>query len=142
MNSVPLFLLAAGERYWFHLRNPLQNVTFQAMWQNSVLFLGLALLAALGVWVVIRLVRWRRNRLNTPWGLFGELCVAHGLSYRERHLLKILAIQHGLSQPATLFVDPRLWEGHGGKELFPHVDELRRLRERVFARAAKTVGLN
>lgn len=76
----------------------------------------------------------RQRNSNSPWQLFIDLCKAHKLSRRERHMLHRLAGQHRLDQPAMLFVEPS-W--YGAEKAGPTWDgrhnELDELRQKLFA---------
>lgn len=74
-----------------------------------------------------------RSAGKGPQGLFRELCRAHGLTFRDWWLLRRLARQHLLSEPALLFLDPRPFEaavaGDAWRKTAPR---LRELRSRLF----------
>jgi hypothetical protein len=110
---MPALWLLAAEHYFFHLRNPFRNVTSQQVWQGSLVLI---------------------NR-HSPWRLFRELCAAHRLHPGERSLLKRLAIERKLPHPATLFVEPGLWDCHElGSQWQQQAERLGSLRERLFVR--------
>jgi hypothetical protein len=132
----PTIWLLAAEHYFFHLRNPLRNVTSQQVWQGSLVLIGVVLAGAIAWWLALRWIRYERKNRHSPWRLFRELCAVHRLNLGERSLLKRLAVDRQLPQPATLFVEPSLWDCHElGHEWQQHADRLRGLRERLFARA-------
>jgi len=86
-------------------------------------------------WLVRRMLMLRQRRVtHSPWCLFKELCAAHHLSPRQRQLLKRLAQQHRLEQPATALLDATLWEpqrlGPAWARCLGEVDDL---RKRLFA---------
>jgi hypothetical protein len=102
---------------------------------GAIAFL-LAVLSAV-CWLVSRWLKARDEKtVNSPWGLFHELCAAQGLNHRERQWLSRLARQQGLDQPAALFVEPAWWEpdrlGPTWESVLPQLHEL---RNRLFARA-------
>jgi hypothetical protein len=73
-----------------------------------------------------------RNR-HSPWQLFADLCNAHKLSRHDRHLLRRLAGQHRLDQPAMLFIEPSWFSAEKLGPAWGHRDELEKLRQRLFA---------
>ncbi len=89
---------------------------------------------ALAVAIGLLLVRMRSNfQTDSKRGLFSELCRAHGLNSSSRRLLKRLATGRGLTDAATLFVEPRHFESND----LPHAlqaakGDLQRLRDRIF----------
>ena len=74
------------------------------------LVLWLAILAALALclWIASRWLYRSDRRLpyNNPRRLFRILCRAHGLGAADRRVLARLAQQHGLLNPARLFLEP------------------------------------
>jgi hypothetical protein len=79
---------------------------------------ALGLLAAVGggfVFVALAVLirrwrRWRQSQQDAPGRLLKELCTAHRLRARERRLILQLAAHQQLEHPATLFLEPALWE--------------------------------
>jgi hypothetical protein len=105
-------------------------------WQTVLPLLGgAAVLVLLATWVTLRRLRQReRKTLNSPAKLLAELCQAHGLKHRQRQLLASLARQLNLQQPATLFIEPALWNVDGlGPSWQRCRGELDALRQRLFA---------
>ena len=80
-------------------------------WPTVAVFTSGATAVILAAWLV-RQWQQRREKLavNSPTQLLTELAAAHGLRYRQRHLLHRLARHHKLSHPAVLFVEPALWK--------------------------------
>jgi hypothetical protein len=103
-------------------------------WPGLVVVAVAAILISLAYWL---LRRWRMARAqqlqNSPAHLLQELCVRHGLGGPAQRLLAVLAREQMLEHPATLFVDPRMWEasrlGATGKH---HAAQLDRLRGQIF----------
>ena len=103
-------------------------------WQGPAWMIAIAALAAVTVWLASAWLksRHRRNR-NSPLRLWKELCAAHHLNHRERSLLARLAEHHHLLQPATLFIEPRLWElAEVPVAGSARAAELAALREKIF----------
>jgi hypothetical protein len=72
--------------------------------------------------------------VDSPAKLFRELCQAHQLSFRSRRLLKRLAAARGITDPARLFLEAQHFEAaHLPKKLQSAANEIRRLRDRLFA---------
>jgi hypothetical protein len=98
------------------------------------LILAGAAIAATGVWLALR---WRARRtaenVDCPRRLLKELCVRHGLGYRQRRLVAGVAQERQLEQPALLFVDPRLWEVESTSPFARRRREVEQLRDRLFA---------
>jgi len=75
----------------------------------AVLLAVLAVLVAL--WAIGRLWQLAARRLrHSPLWVFGRLCRAHRLGWKETWLLWRLARQHGLRDPALVFVQPERFE--------------------------------
>jgi hypothetical protein len=97
--------------------------------------IGVVVVVAVSSWLALRWLKYERKNRHSPWRLFRELCAAHQLNAGERSLLRRLAVDRQLPQPATLFVEPSLWDCHElGSEWRQQADRLRSLRERLFAR--------
>ena len=76
----------------------------------------------------------RQRRLSSHGSLFRGLCRTHGLDHRARGLLKQVARQHKLAQPARLFTEPKWLEpGSLPGALRERAAELAKLRNRLFA---------
>ena len=99
-------------------------------WVVVLVAVLLAALAALGVFIVRRLVLL--SRAPQPGrALFDELADAHRLTPPERKILLTLARRENLDDPARLFVDPgylKSWSASGAHPV------LRPLFERLFER--------
>jgi hypothetical protein len=65
--------------------------------------------------------------------LFASLCRAHGLSWSDRRLLRVLAHWRGLADPCKLFIEPRYFDG-SSLEAAPatRLARLQELRARLF----------
>jgi hypothetical protein len=101
----------------------------------------LAIFVIAVVVVIIAAVVWRELkrraartfRADSSAKLFRELCAAHGIKRSSRRLLKQLAEARGVSDPATLFVEPRYFEAQSlPRELKASAKELRLLDETLF----------
>ncbi len=86
-------------------------------------------------WVIIAYLSAHKQREgDSPWRLFADLCSAHKLSRRQRRILKRLALEQQLEQPATLFIEPSCYSKEKlGPDWVCHADEFDRLRQRLFA---------
>jgi hypothetical protein len=101
------------------------------------LFMGLAILAVM-VAAAILLKRLtsnqeRRRGYHNPRALLRELCRAHGLDRPSQRLLKRLAHEQHLAEPARLFVEAERFEPERLGRLSPSAEQFRQLRERLFA---------
>ena len=72
----------------------------------ALLVVLLIALAALGVYIVMRLAALRRRPAG-DLALFAELAEAHGLHPADRKYLIGLARREGLDDPARLFIEKR-----------------------------------
>lgn len=133
MNQVLFMLLAAAEKGG-QTGNKAAEEAGSFEWQGLVAVAVAAIVISLAYWL---LRRWRQSRAqrlqNSPAHLLQELCTRHGLGGPAQRLLAVLAREQKLEHPATLFVDPRLWEanrlGATGKR---HAAQLDRLRGQIF----------
>ena len=98
----------------------------------SIAEVTLAIIVCL--WAMTTYFSAQRERINhSPWRLFSDLCSAHKLSRRERQVLKRLASQHRLDQPAILFVEPSWFSAEKlGANWVRRGEEVDRLRQRLF----------
>lgn len=97
-----------------------------------VFLLGLAAVFAI-LWLV---ARWseRRVRSDSSLGLFLTLAKAHAVSWSDRWLLWRIARAKGVTEPALLFLDPRLTSPQASYHLAPQsADRLKALRRRFFS---------
>ncbi len=75
--------------------------------QELVILVVVLLVVGVGVYLLVRYFNLRdRVSYTSQRGLFTDLCTAHSLDRHEAQMLKQLARQHGLSQPAHLFLAP------------------------------------
>jgi hypothetical protein len=107
-------------------------------WNTSAVVTFVLCLAAvvLAAWLLVRLAGYQdwRVRCNSPPRLFLVLCRAHRLRWKDRWLLWRLAEQRGLADPARLFLDPSLLDGHDlPAGLARCAGRLDSLRKRLFA---------
>jgi hypothetical protein len=104
-------------------------------WVTVGLLAGVSLAVILIAWLIARWVSARERRIsNSPWRLFKDLTIAHGLNHRERQLLMRLATQFKLEQPTALFVEPAWWEPERlGPAWVRRLPEVEKLRKRLFA---------
>ena len=111
----------------------------QSAWtlNDWLLILGLTVTAALGVWLAVRFLAWRKQRLaNDPQRLFRELCRAHRLGRGEVAVLrKLVRIEH-VDPPARIFLEPRRFKPTAETLLAGSEQQLDRLRERLFGNLA------
>lgn len=87
------------------------------------------------VWGVARMFVKSENgpASKGPQALFRELCRAHGLTLRDWWLLRRLARQHLLHEPAALFLDPRPFEAAISDDAWRKTaPRLRELRGKLF----------
>ena len=76
--------------------------------------------------------------INSPQRLFGQLCRAHRLRWRDRRLLKRMAEFGRINPPVLLFVKPDQFpQDAGGEGLLDDAADVDALRRRLFANADK-----
>jgi hypothetical protein len=98
----------------------------------AVAAIGLAVVAGF-VWRVIKRRASRTFSSDSSSKLFHELCAAHGIRRTSRRLLKQLADARGVTDPATLFVEPRYFDVQNlPSELRSSAKELQLLGETLF----------
>ena len=108
---------------------------WQFGWERVGMVAAAATVVVVVIWLIFRLLAMRERRIgNSPWLLFKDLATAHGLTHRERQLLRRLAQQYRLEQPAALFVESAWWEDERlGPAWAKRLPEIERLRRRLFA---------
>lgn len=103
------------------------------------ILLAAASLVALGL-LLRALARWQGHArpCYAPEKLFRSLCRAHRLDRQQRRALQQLAATHRTTQPALVFVDPRLFEPSDLPEPLAQQGELlRQLRRQLFGEALR-----
>ena len=88
------------------------------------------------IWLLSYLMSLQEQRrgYSSPTRLFLSLCKAHGLRWSQWWLLWRVARRQRLRDPARLFLEPkRLEPTRLGASLRSRANELRRLREKLFA---------
>jgi hypothetical protein len=108
-------------------------------WIGLIVFMavltGLARLTIFSQW------RQRQRKIFSPRKLFFEICRAHRLSWPERRLLWRLARSQKLEDPASLFLTPECFDiSRLTVDVRAHAEELRRLRDRLFAAPEKKLN--
>jgi hypothetical protein len=108
---------------------------WQFGWERVGMVAAAATVIAVVIWLIFRLLALRERRVsNSPGVLFKDLATAHGLSHRERQLLRRLAQQYRLEQPAVLFIEAAWWEDERlGPAWAKRLPEIEKLRRRLFA---------
>jgi hypothetical protein len=109
--------------------------------QSSFAWQGVAVIAAVaaGITLLIWIAKsWadsrQRQNANSPLRLFRDLCSVHQLDHRQRRLLSRMAKQLRLEQPATLFIEPALWQVERlGSDWTAAMPQLDRLRKQLFS---------
>jgi hypothetical protein len=104
-------------------------------WMGVASIAEVALAVIICLWIVTTYFSTHRQReSNSPWRLFADLCSTHKLTGRQRRMLKRLAREHELDQPAMLFVEPTWYSAEKvGPGWRRQVEELDGLRQRLFA---------
>ncbi len=76
-------------------------------WQDGVIVLGIIAVMVIAVFVLSKYLQKqeRSERIFHPWKLFGELCLAHGIDFKGRRAMRLLAKSLELDHPAKLFLD-------------------------------------
>lgn len=104
--------------------------------------LGWPLLAVAAVGVALWMfTRYRhggngRRSYNSPRELFRSLCRAHDLDRGQRRLLRKLATQLKLPEPAAIFLRPEHLTEAGPKLMPTRVEAITALRQRLFEEPA------
>lgn len=79
--------------------------------QSGLIILALCAALLLALALILWLIRYRQQRIvDNPDLLFRELCSAHGVTWRQRQLLKKLVRLQGLKDPCLLWLDVELWD--------------------------------
>jgi hypothetical protein len=94
---------------------------------------GAIVLAIVGYYLWNTLVKQRDGRAidATPGDLLAELCRVHELSRAEQALISAVARNNHVSQPASVFIDPELFDrAAGGND--PDAPSCRALRQKLF----------
>jgi hypothetical protein len=104
-------------------------------WGTVGVIAAVATMIAVVIWLVTMLVRYRAQRtIHSPWQLFHDLCTAHGLNHGERSLVRQIARDLQLEQPAVLFVEPAWWEHNRlPSSVKRQLTPIDKLRKRLFA---------
>lgn len=102
---------------------------------HAFLLLGAIIGCVAIVWAVNRWLTWRKRKgFHSTAALFSELARSHGLNARSRMLLKKLAKEQSLSNPAQLFLEPERFDiTKLAKGVTIKSDRLEELRDRIFA---------
>lgn len=102
---------------------------------NDVL-MGIGALVGGGLFFwLLKYLRNRQDRtrpFNSPRRLFRALCKLHGLSGRERSLLRRTAAMNSLKHPAQLFVMPDLLTAKASQVPARQAAEITALRDKLF----------
>jgi hypothetical protein len=88
------------------------------------------------LWGLSRLLNRQEGRrlFNSPKQLLRSLCRAHELTRAQRRLLLQIARSQGMSQPASLFLEPERFDTAARQPQFKsQQDLLRQLRVRLFS---------
>jgi len=102
---------------------------------HAFLLLGVIVGCIATVWAINRWLAWRkRNGFHSATALFSELSSTHGLNMRSRMLLKQLAKEQSLANPAQLFLEPERFDVTKlAKGVSIKPARLEELRDRIFA---------
>jgi hypothetical protein len=112
-----------------------RGATSQLDWTDVIPYaVGIALLFAGGaLYSYLKRRNDMSERCDDPHKLFRELCMAHRLDRASRRLLLHLADATRMPQPAQVFLTPAAFDpARLPAALRGRVDELKRLRERLF----------
>lgn len=127
------WLILANRAAWERLNERLYPQTIS--WRS---WLGLFVLAVV-IGVLVGVSKWLTSR-DAVLGdtgtdsVFRELAAAHGLSWRDRWLLRRTADAAGLDHPAHVFVDPSIYEDEELAQRLVHVwPRVLEVRDRLFA---------
>ena len=104
-----------------------------------LLLAALAVVLVAVVWISKSIDARQRKGYCSPRALFRELCHAHGLDRAGRSLLRKVARYHQLDHPASIFVEPTLFDPKDvGPGLAAKGGELESLRDRLFGTRLKS----
>lgn len=128
------FLLAQFSR-WQRLGDGLHRSHDRVGFSELLPYLiGMAVIGiGIAVFVKIRRDNDLSQPCNDPQKLFRELSRAHGLDRSSQRLLRQLAADFGLEQPAEVFVTPSIFQTDQlPEQLHSDAVQLQKLRERLF----------
>lgn len=100
-------------------------------WGQLGLYLFTALLVVFGLWQgLLAISRWSKKPSKSPSKLLATLIRSHQLSTKESKLIRRMARSiPGNLPPASLFVDPVLWED---ARIYPDSTEKQELKRKLF----------
>lgn len=103
------FVLAAGNHRLSHMGSRFRDQSSSRDVQGVLIFLLAACVIGVVAWALVAAnQRWKNRVVDSPRGLFKELCRAHGLTRADRSFLEEIAEWFSLTDPIQLFVDPSL----------------------------------
>lgn len=129
------FLLLAQIQNWRRLGDGLRNSRTRI---DPIDLLPYAVIAASLGGGIAAFAAWRRRndftrRTDDPQKLFREMCVIHELDRGSQQLLRQLAKELELRQPAQVFLTPSAFQKPGLPEaLHSKADDYASLRQRLF----------
>ncbi len=107
-----------------------------AMLSTNDVLMGIGALVGAGLFFwLLKVLRNRQDRkrtINSPRRLFRALCKLHGVSGRERALLRRTAAMNALKHPAQLFVMPDLLSSKATQLPPKQAAEITALRDKLF----------
>lgn len=104
----------------------------------GIILVGLAALA----WLLTRHFQKKdRQGYHSERRLFRELCVAHGLTWQQRRILKQLAAACGLANPSQLFLEPK-WFDSGHARRAAAGPQLGEIQTTLFGDSATSMSFN
>lgn len=136
MNLLAVVPLVVGQfSKWKRMGDGFRQVGSRAEFADLLPYLLTALVVGIALWVVYYKRRKRDldSHCNDPEKLFRELSLAHRLDAASQKLLWQLAQACQLSQPAEVFVTPRLFSRENLPEhLRAESERIAELRRRLF----------
>lgn len=88
-----------------------QNGGGELDWMTMFFVVVVLAFAIMVVWMLARHLSLKESgSYNNHRSLFHELCRAHRLSWADRRLLLVVALQQEVAVPARLFVEPERFE--------------------------------